>query len=153
MATTSSSTGNYASSRYSEMIQKQLLEVTANEYVFRAATESGAMKGVSGHSNQLRINRNRRIAIPAASATEGTAPTPTTLEIDSATGTADQYVLSVKFTDVAEIYAFHDLLAQAIGAVKDAMVRLDEYVCSIPFLAATNVLYPDGVSARSSLAK
>ena len=152
MATTSSSTGNYASSRYSEMIQKQLLEVTANEYVFRAATESGAMKGVSGHSNQLRINRNRRIAIPAASATEGTAPTPTTLEIDSATGTADQYVLSVKFTDVAEIYAFHDLLAQAIGAVKDAMVRLDEYVCSIPFLAATNVLYPDGVSARSSLA-
>ena len=153
MATTTSSTGNYAASRYSEMIQKQLLEVTDNEYVWRYATESGGMKGVSGHSNQLKINRNRRIAIPmAAVSTEGTAPTPTTLEIDQATGTADQWVMSCQFTDVAEIYAFHDMLSQAVEAVKDAMVRLDEYICSTPFLAATNVSYPDGVSARSGLA-
>ena len=150
--TTKSSSGNYASTRYSEMIQKQLLEVTDNEYVFRSATESGAMRGVSGHSNQLKINRNRRIAIPmAAVSAEGTPPTPTLLEIDTTTGTADQYVLSVQFTDVAEIYAFHNLLQQAIGAVKDAMVRLDEYVCSIPFLAATNIHYPNGVTSRANL--
>lgn len=87
--TTLSSSGNYASSRYSEMIQKGLLEVTPNEYVFRSATESGAMKGVSGHSNQLKINRNRRIAIPSAAvSSEGTPPTPTLLELDQATGTA-----------------------------------------------------------------
>src|SRR5689334_23348720 len=150
--TTKSSSGNYASTRYSEMIQKALLEVGENEYVFRSATESGAMKGVTGHSNQLRINRNRRIAIPmAAVSAEGTPPTPTLLEIDSTTGTADQYVLSVQFTDVAEIYAFHDLLSQAIFAVKDAMKRLDEYVCSIPFLAATNIHYPNGKTSRADL--
>lgn len=151
MATTTSSTGNFAASRYSEMIEKQLLEVTPNEYVFRSVTDSSPLKGVSGHSNQLKVNRNRRIAIPVSSATEGTAPTPTTLEIDQATGTAAQYVISVQFTDVAEIYAFHDLLSQATGAVKDAMVRLDEKVCSDAFVAASNVLYPNSVAARSSL--
>ena len=150
--TTKTSSSNYATSRYSEMIQKALIEVGPNEYVFRSATESGAMKGVTGHSNQLKVNRNRRIPIPmAAVSAEGTPPTPTLLEIDNTTGTADQYVLSVQFTDVAEIYAFNDLLSQAIGAVKDAMKRLDEYVCSIPFLAATNIHYPNAKTSRADL--
>ena len=152
MATTTSSTGNFAAARYEEMIQKMLLDVTDNEYRFREMTDSSPLKGMSGHSNQIQVNRNRRIAIPVSSATEGTAPTPTTLEIDQATGTAAQYVFSTKFTDVAEIYAFHDLLSQAVGAVKDVMKRLDELVCSDAFVAATNVLYPTGVSARSGLA-
>jgi N4-gp56 family major capsid protein len=151
MATTTSSSTGQSDARYTELIEKGLLEVGENEYVFRAATEEGKLKGVSGHSNQLKINRQRRIAIPSAAATEGTAPTPTTLEVDQATGTASQYVMSVQFTDVAEIYAFYDLLNDAIFAVKDCMRRLDEKICSDAFVAASNVLYPDGITARSSL--
>jgi len=151
MATTTSSSTGQSDARYTELIEKGLLEVGENEYVFRSATEEGKLKGVSGHSNQLKINRQRRIAIPSAAATEGTAPTPTTLEVDSTTGTASQYVMSVQFTDVAEIYAFYDILSDAIFAVKDCMKRLDEKICSAAFEAASNVLYPDGITARSSL--
>lgn len=151
MATTTSTSTGQSDARYTELIEKGLLEVGENEYVFRAATEESKLKGTSGHSNQVKINRQRRIAIPSAATAEGTAPTPTTLEVDSTTGTASQYVMSVQFTDVAEIYAFYDILNDAIFQVKDCMKRLDEKICSDAFVAASNVLYPDGITARSSL--
>lgn len=150
MAVTTSATANFSGARYTSMIRKELLDFGPFTHVFRQLADTGKL--LPGHTNVYQVNRRRRIPIPMAGATEGTPPTATTLAVDSVTGTATQYVLVTQFTDVAELYQFHDLLEDATVEVKDAMARLDDKIMSDSYVAATNIVYPGSITGIATIA-
>lgn len=149
MAVTDSNTTNFSTARYSKQIRKDLLDFGPLAHVFRQLADVGKIP--QGHTNIYQVNRRRRIPIPMAGATEGTVPTATTLQVDTVTGTATQYVLVVQFTDVAEIYQFHDLLEDAVTEIKDAMARLDDKIMSDSYVAATNIVYPGSITGIATI--
>jgi N4-gp56 family major capsid protein len=149
MATTTSTTTNFSSMRYAQQIRQEMLDFGPIAHVFRQLADVGKLE--PGHSNTYQVNRRKRIALPLVGASEGTAPSATTLGGDFVQGTATQYVLVVQFTDVAEIYQFHDLLEDATIEVKDAMARLDDKIMSDSYVAATNIIYPGSISTISSI--
>lgn len=150
MAVTTSQTAGFSAARYTQMIRKQVLDFGPFTHVFRQLADVGKLE--PGHTNIYQVNRRKRIPIPMAGvAVEGSAPAATSLNIDNVQGTATQYVLVTQFTDVAEIYAFHDLLEDAVIEVKDAMARLDDKIMSDSYVAATNVIYPGSITTISNI--
>lgn len=148
---TTTSTTNYSTARYSKQIRKTLFEYGENLHRFHDLADKGKLE--PGHTNQYQINRRRRIAISNTfgGASEGLVPNPTTLQVDTVTGTSTQYVLVVQFTDVAELYQFHDLLEDASKAVKDAMLRLTELIMSGAYTAATNTVFPGSITTVATI--
>jgi N4-gp56 family major capsid protein len=147
--TTTSTTSGFSAARYAQQIRKELLDFGPFTHVFRSLADVGKLE--PGHTNVYQVNRRRRIPIPLAGATEGVMPNPTPLQVDDVQGTATQYVLIVQFTDVAEIYAFHDLLEDAVIEIKDAMARLDDVVMGTSYLAGTNIVYPGAETTISAI--
>lgn len=146
---TTSSASNFSTARYTKQIRKDLLDFGPLTHVFRQLADVGKIP--SGHTNIYQVNRRRRIPIPMAGASEGIMPDPTLLQVDTVTGTATQYVLVVQFTDVAEIYQFHDLLEDAVTEIKDAMARLDDKIMSDSYVAATNIVYPGSITGIATI--
>lgn len=145
-----SGTGNFASARYSEWIQKEL--VNWGPFSHRFVEFMSPAKLESGHSITYKVIRKKRLKLPLAPATESETPTAKTVELDTTTGTSSQYVLVTEFSDVLEMVAFHDVLKLHVETVKEAMQRLREKVASDAYVAMTNVFYPDDVSSRAGLA-
>ena len=145
-----SSTGNHAAARYSEWIQKEMLDW--GPFSFRFAEFMDPAKLESGHSITYKVIRKQRLKLPMAPATESETPSAKTVTLDTVSGTSSQYVLVTEFSDVLEMVAFHDVLAYHVETVKEAMSRLREKIGSDSYVALTNVFYPDAVTTRAGLA-
>lgn len=143
------STGNFPAARYTEYIQKELLDW--GPFSFRFAEFMDPAKLESGHSITYKVIRKERLPIPLAAATESETPAAKTVTLDTVTGTSSQYVLVTEFSDVLEMVAFHDVLAYHVEVVKEAMGRLREKIASDSYVALTNVAYPNGNTTRAGL--
>lgn len=150
-APTITSTGNFPSARYAQMIQKTLLEWGDLEYKFAKYMEEKTLD--KGYSQTYRVVRRKRVKLSITAAAESVSPTPVALDLDYVEGTSTQYVFSVQFSDTLDLVALHDMITHATMTVGDYMERLRGKIDSDAFLAGTNVMYANStVTARSGLA-
>jgi N4-gp56 family major capsid protein len=150
MPITVSSSTNFPAARYAAFIQKTLLEPGELVISFRDFMDEKKLD--KGYSTTYTIIRRARIKVPVAPSGEAVSPTPQSLNLDTVSGTATQYVLSIQFSDVIDLVALHDMITHAALSVKDAMDRLDGKVCSDAYMANLNIFYANTTyTARTQL--
>ena len=147
-----SSTGNFSATHYDEFIQATMQEYGRKDFILdQYLTE---VEIPDGHSNSYKIVRKARIPTPLVGLTESITPSATTLTTDTVSGTTVQYGIVCSFSDIANKYQLPSmkLLKIAGEEIKDAMLRLRQWVAAQAYMALTNVVYPGSVTARGSLA-
>lgn len=99
----------------------------------------------------LRVVRYKRLSLPTATLTEGTAPDAVALSIENVDVTVEQWGIVVLLTDVAQITTTHPALNIAIERTALAMAEVLEREQCVMLLAGTTVQYPGSITARADI--
>lgn len=99
----------------------------------------------------LRVVRYKRLNLPTATLTEGTAPDAVALSIENVDVTVEQWGIVVLLTDVAQITTTHPALNIAIERTALAMAEVLEREQCAMLLAGTTVQYPGSITARADI--
>lgn len=99
----------------------------------------------------LRVVRYKRLSLPTATLTEGTAPDAVALSIENVDVTVEQWGIVVLLTDVAQITTTHPALNIAIERTALAMAEVLEREQCVMLLAGTTVQYPGSVTSRATI--
>jgi N4-gp56 family major capsid protein len=138
--------GNAIVERY--MVQK-LLTLADKATVFYKL--GNKVKLPQGESKVASFQRWERIAPPGASLTEGVTPRGTKLNVSRISVTAEQWGSFCQISDVMEMTVRYQPFQRAVQLVgMQAAETLDREIQKV-LLAGTNVYYPNGKTARSSL--
>lgn len=104
-----------------------------------------------GENKVISFQRWERITPPLTALTEGVTPTGTTLNVSRISATAEQWGSYVTISDVMEMTVRYQPFQQAVKLIgMQAAETLDREIQKV-LLAGTNVYYPNGKAARSSL--
>lgn len=96
----------------------------------------------------LRVVRYKRLSLPTATLTEGTAPDAVALSIENVDVTVEQWGIVVLLTDVAQITTTHPALNIAIERTALAMAEVLEREQCVMLLGGTTVQFPGSITAR-----
>lgn len=99
----------------------------------------------------LRIVRYKRLNLPTATLTEGTAPDAVALSTENVDVTLEQWGIVVLLTDVAEITTKHPALQIAINRTALAISEVLEREMAEMLLAGTSVYYPGTATTRATI--
>ena len=104
-----------------------------------------------GESKVASFQRWERIAPPRTSLTEGVTPNGTQLNVSRISVTAEQWGSFCQISDVMEMTVRYQPFQRAVELIgMQAAETLDREIQKV-LLAGTNVYYPNGKTARSSL--
>lgn len=99
----------------------------------------------------LRIVRYKRVNLPTATLTEGTAPDAVALSTENVDVTLEQWGIVVLLTDVAEMTTKHPALQIAISRTALALSEVLEREMAEMLLAGTSVYFPGSATTRATI--
>ncbi len=99
----------------------------------------------------LRIVRHKRLTLPTAPLTEGTAPDTLALSVENVDVTVEQWGIVVLLTDVSLITTKHPALNVAINRTALAMAEVLEREQAVMLLAGTTVVFAGVATIRGDL--
>lgn len=102
-------------------------------------------------SKTMRIVRYKRLNLPTATLTEGTAPDAVALATENVDVTVEQWGIVVLLTDVAEITTVHPALQIAINRTALAIAETLEREMAVMLLSGTTVSYPGSATSRATI--
>lgn len=152
-ASTANGTVNLSSDISNAMIDrymvKTLLRLADKNTVFYKLGKKVSVP--KGESKTITFTRWERIRPPRTSLTEGVTPTGTSLSVSRLSATLEQWGSYCTISDVAEMTVRYEPFQRAVELVGlQAAETLDREIQKV-LIAGTNVFYPNGKTARSSL--
>lgn len=105
-----------------------------------------------GTGTTFNFVRYTRMNVPLVTLTEGTAPSASSITLETVTGTLDQWGDFLEITDLAKLTTKHPLVQLATELLSDNAQRVIDREVQIVMMAGTNVVYGDGsVTTRATV--
>jgi N4-gp56 family major capsid protein len=149
MAQTTSTTGNLNLDQEKFLVGK-LLDRSYLNLVMGSLCDKLQMRDGAGRTAYM--VRYKRMNVPVATLTEGSAGTSSNFEVEEVTVTLDQWGDWLEITDVAQLTTKHPVMQQSTLLLADNAARvMDREICVV-MLAGTNIIFGDGsVTSRNAI--
>ncbi len=131
-------------------ILKKLLDRSYLKLTMSAAVDQETMREGSGLTAYM--VRYRRMNVPLATLTEGSAGNSSSFSLEEVSVTLDQWGDWLELSDVVQLTVMHPIMQQAQELLADNAARVLDREITLVLLSGTAVVFGDGsVSARSAI--